>query len=335
MFTKKIGIDLGTCNSLVFVPSKGIILNEPSVVAVSVSDNKILAIGREAKEMIGRTPEAIMIYKPLKDGAIADYRIAEAMLRYFIKKSGASFKIFKPELVIAVPSGITTTERRAVIKAGLAAGAKAIYAVKESILGAIGCGIPVNSCSGHIIIDIGGGRTEIAVISLGGIVNLCSLKTGGDKIDLAINEFIKKKYNLIIGDQTAEKIKIKIGSVLPLEKDESLTIRGRDLITGLPKTIKVSNSEISEIILPTITEIVQAIKSVLKDTPPELSADIMNKGMILFGGGSLLRNIDKFLTQMIGISCFVAEDPLFCVIKGTGTVLENLDAYKRSIMSKK
>ncbi len=335
MFIKKIGIDLGTCNSLVFIPEKGVILNEPSVVAVSVSDNKILAIGKEAKEMIGRTPEAIIVFKPLKDGVIADYRITEAMLRYFIKKSGGSLKILKPEVVIAVPSGITTTEKRAVIETGMNAGARAVYVVKEPILGAIGAGIPINSCSGHLVIDIGGGTTEVAVISLGGIVGWASEKIGGDKIDLEISNFIKKKYNLIIGEQTAEEIKIKIGSASPLEKNESIEIKGRDLINGLPKTIKISNSEISETISPVIIEIIKEIKAVLKNTPPELSADIIERGMILFGGGALLRNIDEVLTQAIGIPCFVAEDPLFCVIRGTEAILENLDTYKKSLLSKK
>ena len=335
MFIKKIGIDLGTCNSLVFIPGKGVILNEPSVVAVSVHDNKILAVGNEAKEMIGRTPETIVVSKPLKDGVIADYRITEAMLRYFIKKSGGGLKILKPEIVITVPSGITTTEKRAVIEAGINAGAKAVYVAKEPILGAIGAGIPIDSCSGYLVVGIGGGTTEVAVISLGGIVGWASEKIGGDKIDSEISNFIKKKHNLIIGEQTAEEIKIKIGSASPLEKDESIEIKGRNLINGLPKTIKISNSEISEAISPAIIEIIKEIKAVLKNTPPELSSDIIDRGIILFGGGALLRNIDKVLTQAIGIPCFVAKDPLFCVIKGTEAILENLSVYKKSLMSKK
>jgi len=335
MFIKKIGIDLGTCTSLVFIPKKGIVLNEPSVVAVSLNENKILAVGMEAKDMTGRTPENIKVYRPLRDGVIANYRITEAMLRYFINKTVKGLRLFKPELMISIPAGITSTERRAVIEAGTTAGAKAVYVAKEPILAAIGAGIPINACSGHMIVDIGGGTSEVAVISLGGIVTSNSVRVAGDKIDLAISEYIKRKYNLAIGEQTAEEIKIKIGTAVP-EKDELLfEMRGRDLITGLPRTIKISSNEVCEAISDTLLEIIQAIRHVLRDTPPELSADIMDKGMVLSGGGALLRNIDELIAKATGVPCFIAEEPLLCVAKGTGVVLENLEIYKKSIMSKK
>ncbi|MFC1629784.1 rod shape-determining protein [Patescibacteria group bacterium] len=335
MFIRKIGIDLGTCNSIVFVPGKGPILQEPSVVAVTISQNRIMAVGTEAKLMTGRTPDSIRVFRPLRDGVIADYRITQAMLRHFIEKVGGRFRFLKPELMIGVPAGITSTERRAVIEAGMAAGAKAVYIAKEPILSAIGAGIPIDSCSGHMIVDIGGGTSEVAVISLGGIVTSHSLRTAGDKLDLAIAEFIKKKYNLAIGDQTAEEIKIKIGTALPEKSETFLEIRGRDLILGLPRNIKISSNEVCEAIGDTLAEITQVIKTVLRDTPPELSADVMDKGMIIAGGGALLRNIDELVSQATGVPCFIAEDPLLCVAKGTGVVLDNLDIYKRSTMSKK
>ena len=335
MFIKKIGIDLGTCNSIVFTPQKGVVLQEPSVVAVALSENKILAVGQEAKEMTGRTPDTIRIYRPLKDGVIADYRVTEAMLRYFIKRAGTYFKFLKPELLVGVPAGITSTEKRAVIEAGIAAGAKAVYVAKEPILAAIGAGIPINSCSGHMIVDIGGGTSEVAVISLGGIVTCHSLRVAGDKLDLAISDYIKKKYNLAIGEQTAEEIKIKIGAALPEKEEREIEIRGRDLISGLPKNIKINSNEVCEAISDRLQEIVQVIKTVLRETPPELSADIMDKGMIISGGGALLKNIDELFAHSTGVPCFIAEDPLLCVAKGTGVVLESLGVYKKSIMSKK
>ncbi len=335
MFVKKIGIDLGTCNSLVFVPKKGVVLQEPSVVAVFLSENKILAVGNEAKEMIGRTPDAIRVYRPLRDGVIADYRITQAMLKHFIDSVLGRFKLFKPELMISVPAGITSTEKRAVIEAATLAGAKQAFVAKEPILAAIGAGIPINSCSGHMIVDIGGGTSEVAVISLGGIVNSNSVRVAGDKMDQAISDFIRKKYNLAIGDQTAEEIKIKIGTALPEKEKRCLEVRGRDLISGLPRNIKVSSQEACEGVSNVLNEIVQVIKTVLRDTPPELSADIMDKGMIVSGGGALLRNLDKLISQRTGVPCFIAEDSLLCVAKGTGVVLESLEIYKRSIMSKK
>ena len=335
MFVRKIGIDLGTCNSVVFIPHKGVILNEPSVVAVALSENKILAVGQEAKEMTGRTPDTIRVYRPLKDGVIADYRVTEAMLKYFIRKTPGTFKLLKPELLVGVPAGITSTERRAVIEAGMSSGAKAVYVAKEPVLAAIGAGIPISSCSGHMIVDVGGGTSEVAVISLGGVVTCQSLRVGGDKIDQGISNYIKKKYNLAIGDQTAEEIKIKVGTALPEKKEQEIEIRGRDLITGLPQNIKISSNEVCEAVSDRLAEIIQVIKMVLRDTPPELSADIMDKGMVLSGGGVLLRNLDELIAQATGVPCFLAEDPLLCVAKGTGVVLDNLDVYKKSIMSKK
>jgi len=335
MFIKKIGIDLGTCLSVVFIPQKGVVLQEPSVVAVTLAENKILAVGEAAKEMVGRTPDTIRVYRPLKDGVIADYRVTQAMLRYFMDKTLGHLRFFKPELMIGVPAGATSTERRAVIEAGQVAGAKAVYIAKEPILAAIGAGIPINSCSGHMIVDIGGGTSEVAVISLGGIVTCHSVRTAGDKMDLAISDYIKKKYNLAIGEQTTEEIKIKIGTALPEKEEKFLEIRGRDLILGLPRNIKISSNEICEAISDVLTEIIQVVKQVLRDTPPELSADIMDKGMVLSGGGALLGNIDGLIAQATGVPCFLAEEPLLCVAKGTGVVLENLEVYKKSIMSKK
>lgn len=335
MFNDKIAIDLGTCNSLVYVQGKGIVLQEPSVVAVSLTDNRILAVGGGAKEMIGRTPADIKVYRPLKDGVIADYKVTQAMMRYFITKTTNNFKIFKPELVISVPAGITSTEKRAVIEAALSAGAKQAFVAKEPILAAIGAGIPINSCSGHMIIDIGGGTSEVAVISLGGIVTAHSVRIAGDKIDTAIAEYIKKKYNLAIGTQGAEEIKIKIGTALLQREPKYLEVQGRDLVLGLPRSIKISSNEVCEAISDVLAEIIQVVKQVLSETPPELSADIMNKGIIMAGGGSMLPKINELVAQSTGVPCFVAEEALFCVIKGTGIVLEHLDEYKKVVMSKK
>jgi rod shape-determining protein MreB len=332
---RKIGIDLGTANSLVFVPKKGVVLQEPSVVAVSLEENRILAVGEAAKEMTGRTPDTIRVYRPLRDGVIADFRVTQAMLRHFIEKVSGFWRILKPDLMIGVPAGITSTEKRAVIEAAINAGAKQAYLAKEPILAAIGANIPINSCSGNMIVDIGGGTSEIAVISLGGIVTCNSLRMGGDKMDVAISDYIKKKYNLAIGEQTAEEIKIKIGTALPEKEDKKIEIRGRDLISGLPRTLKVSSNEVSEALYDMIGEIIHAIKMVLRETPPELSADIIDKGMILSGGGSLIRNLPERISQETGVPCFMAEEPLLCVVKGTGVLLDNLDAYKKSIMSKK
>ncbi len=335
MIVRQLGIDLGTANTLVFIPKKGIVINEPSVVAISVDENKVLAIGLEAKEMLGRTPEMIKTYKPLKDGVIADYRVTEAMLRYFINKALGSWKIFKPELVISVPVGVTSTERRAIIDAAREAGAKEAYVAKEPILAALGAGVPINSPAGNMIINIGGGTTEVAVISLGGIVAWASVRIAGNKMDEAISEYIKRKYNLAIGERTAEEIKIQIGTAVPLKQKEELEIRGLDLTEGLPKNIVINADEISEAITTPLKDIIQAIKSVLAETPPELAADIMERGMLLTGGGSMLRNINELITKVTGVPSFVADEAIYCVAKGTGMILDNLKLYKKSITTYK
>lgn len=336
MFIRKIGIDLGTANTLVWVPGKGVVVNEPSVVAVGRDDNVVLAVGSEAREMIGRTPETIIAYRPLKDGVIADYRVTEAMIRYFITRAGGSFRLFRPEVMVSVPAGVTSTERRAVIEATVQAGAKAAYVVKEPVLAAIGAGIPINEPAGHMVVDIGGGTTDVAVISLGGIVSATSVKVAGNRFDQAIADYIKKHYNLAIGDRTAEEIKIAIGSATTIDDETAIMpIKGRDLMTGLPKTIDIHSAEVTDALADELDEVVRAIKTVLQDTPPELSADIMNRGIILTGGGALLRNIDVLIYQETGVPAHIAEEPLLCVAKGTGIVLDHLDVYKRSIMSKR
>lgn len=335
MFLKKIGIDLGTTSTLVYVPNKGIVINEPSVVAYSLLDKKVLAVGDEAKEMIGRTPDTIMAAKPLKDGVIADYKTTEAMLRYFINKAIGGLRLFRPEVMIAVPGGITSTERRAAIDATLAAGAKAAYIIKEPIAAAIGANIPIGSASGHMIIDMGGGTSEIAVISLGGIVTNSSVRIGGNKFDAAIQEYVRKKYNLAVGERSAEMIKIKVGSALYLDKKLTTEVKGRDMLSGLPHIITVSSDDVSDALQDELAGMIAAIKAVLYNTPPELSADIMDKGMVLTGGTALLRNIDELLSQAIGVPAYNADDPLLCVVKGTGIALENLAAYKRSILAMK
>lgn len=334
MFNRKIGIDLGTANSLVFIPGKGITLEEPSVVAISIDENKILAVGKDAKEMIGRTPDTIKVYRPLKDGAIADFRVTQAMIHYFINSVGGKWKFIKPELLISVPAGINSVEKRAVIEAGLLAGAKAVYLAKEPILAAIGAEVSINSCAGHMIVNIGGGTTEVAVISLGGIVSATSLRVAGDKMDMAIVEYIKKKYNLAVGPETAEKIKKEIGTAMLEKKELETEIRGRDLVLGLPRNIKVTSNEVAQAISEKLEEIIVGIKRILRETPPELSADIMDKGMILSGGGAMIRNLDRLISRETGVPCSVAKEPLYCVAKGTGVVLENLEIYKKSIMSK-
>jgi rod shape-determining protein MreB len=335
MFVKKIGIDLGTANILVFLPQKGVVVNEPSVIAVSIDDNKILAVGNEAKKMLGKTPESIRASRPVKDGVIADYKVTEAMMRYFINKVSGKVRFFKPEVIVSVPAGITSTEKRAVIDATLQAGAKAAYVVKEPILAAIGAGIPINTSFGNMIIDIGGGTSEVAVISLGGVVSFSSVRVGGDKLDRAISEFIRKKHGIVIGDRNAEEIKIKIGSAVISDEDNFMEVRGRDLVSGLPKTIKISSNEITEAIQDELQEIIKAVKNVLQNTPPELSSDVIDRGMVLSGGGALLKNLDKLLSQVTGVPCYVADDPLLCVAKGTGKVLDDLDLYKRSVISGK
>lgn len=335
MWIKKVAIDLGTTNILVHVPKRGIVVNEPSVVAISKDDRKVLAVGAEAKEMIGRTPDTIIAERPLKDGVIANYHTTEAMLRYFINKALGGVRLFRPEVMIAVPAGITSTERRAVIDAAMAAGARAAYIIKEPIVAAIGADIPIGSASGHMVIDVGGGTAEIAVISLGGIVSCGSVRIGGNKFDASLAEHIRRKYGLAIGEQTAEAIKINIGSAMYMDKPLSMDVKGRDMISGLPRTISVKSDDVTEALQHDLEGLIEATKEVLHQTPPELSADVMDKGIIMTGGSSLLRNLDELFAQALGVACYVADEPLLCVAKGTGIALENLESYKRSILATK
>jgi len=334
-FSKKLGIDLGTANTLVFLPGKGIVLNEPSVVAVSEQDNKILAVGLEAKEMIGRTPDTIIAYRPMKDGVIADYRVTEAMLRYYINKALGKWNIWKPEVMISVPAGVTSTERRAVIEAAIKAGAKNAFVVKEPILAAIGAGISIQEAMGHMIADIGGGTTDVAVISLGGIVACTSVKCAGNRTDAAIIDYVKKTYNLSIGDKTAEDIKINIGSALPMEEELSMTVKGRDFLTGLPRSVEIKTNEVVKAIAKELKEMIKAIKDVLQETPPELASDIIDNGIMMTGGSSQLRNFPELVFRRTGVKAMLADDALYCVAKGTGIALEHLDTYKKTIIAKR
>ena len=335
LFIKKLGIDLGTANTLVFVLSKGIVLNEPSVVAVSMPENRVLAVGNEAKIMIGRTPDSIVAHRPMKDGVIADYRVTEAMLRYFIGKAVGPWNLIKPEVLVSVPAGVTSTEKRSVVEAAIKAGAKAAYVVKEPILAAIGAGIPIYEPQGHMIVDIGGGTTDSAVISLGGIVSSISVKVAGNKLDQSISDHIKKQFNLAIGDRTAEEIKINIGSAIPIEEELAMSVRGRDFISGLPRSLEIKTNEIVKAMESELRNIVKAIKQVLHQTPPELASDIIEKGIIMTGGGSLFRNLNTLISRSTGVPVVVAKDALYCVAKGTGIALEHLEEYKRSIIAKK
>lgn len=334
-FVKKLGIDLGTANTLVFVPSRGVVLNEPSVVAVSVIENKVLAVGNEAKVMVGKTHDTIRAYRPMKDGVIADYRVTEAMLRYYIGKAVGQWNIFKPDVIISVPAGVTSTERRSVIEAAVKAGARQAHVMKEPILAAIGAGIPIQEPTGHMVIDIGGGTTDVAVISLGGIVASTSVKVAGNKIDQAIADYIKKVFNLAIGERTAEEIKIAIGSAVPVDEEETYVIKGRDFLTGLPRSMNVSTNEVTKAIENEMREISKAIKFVLQETPPELASDIIDHGIVMTGGGSLLHNITDLVYRATGVKAYVAENALFCVARGTGIALEHLDVYKKSLFGKR
>jgi rod shape-determining protein MreB len=330
---KRIAIDLGTANTLVWVAGKGIVANEPTVVATSVDDNKIVAVGIEAKKMLGRTPEALIANRPMREGVIADYSATEAMLRYFVSKAGGS-KFFRPDVMVCVPAGCTQVERRAALDATLQAGAAHAYLIDEPLAAAIGAGIPVSAPSGHMIVDSGGGSTEAAVISLGGVVVHKSARVAGTKLDEAIMQHIKKKHNLVIGDTTAEDIKIKIGSAIKLPKEEKLEISVRDLVFGLPRTVTVTSTEITEAMKPILLLMVGAVKAVLEDTPPELASDIIDKGIVMSGGTSSLRNFNKLLTEETGVPAHVADEPLLCVVRGTGLVLENIELWKRSVTTK-
>ncbi len=335
MFIRKIGIDLGTTNTLVFLPNRGIVINEPTAVALRKPDNSVLAVGAEAKEMVGRTPDDIVTYKPLKDGVIAEYYITQAMLRYFISKSVGPFNVFRPEVVISVPAGITSTEYRAVMNAAKEAGAKEVYLVKEPLLAALGAGIPIHSAEGNMVVNIGGGTTEVAVISLGGIVTWASVRVAGNRFDQSIADYVKKKFGLAIGDTTAENIKISIGTALPNRMKTEMKIRGRDLASGLPKDLLISSNEIAEAVNPHLVDIMSAVQSVFNVTPPELAADIMEKGIILSGGSAQLRDFEEFFKRSLGVAAYVAEDPILCVAKGTAIILNHLDVYKRTLLNKR
>ncbi|HXF43922.1 MAG TPA: rod shape-determining protein [Candidatus Paceibacterota bacterium] len=335
MFVRKIGIDLGTTNTLVFLPDKGIVINEPTVVAMRKPEGSVLAVGAEAKEMVGRTPEDIVTYKPLKDGVIAEYYVTQSMLKYFIAKSIGPFNVFRPEVVISVPAGITSTEYRAVMNAARDAGARDVYLVKEPLLASLGAGIPIHSSEGNMIVNIGGGTTEVAIISLGGIVAWASRRVAGNRFDQAVAEYIKKKYGLAIGESTAENVKIAVGSALPNRTKLEVKVRGRDLISGLPRDLTINSNEVAEAINPYLVEIMDSVQSVFNVTPPELAADIMEKGIILSGGSSQLRNLDEFFKRSLGVAAYVAEDPFFCVARGTATILGHLDVYKRTLLNKR
>jgi len=334
-FSPKLGIDLGTANTLVFVPGRGVVLDEPSVVAVSQIDKRILAVGAEAKEMIGRTPDEIIAYRPMRDGVIADYRVTQAMLRYFISKAMGRFQLFKPEVMISVPTGVTSTERRAVVEAAIRAGARAAYVVKESVLAAIGAGIPINEARGHMVIDIGGGTTDVAVISLGGVVASISVKCAGDRLDRAIADYIKKVHNLSVGEKTAEAVKIGIGSAVPVEEELVMNVRGRDFVTGLPRVTELKTNDMVKAMGKELREIIKAIRDVLQETPPELAADIIDHGITMTGGTSQLRNFPELVLRRTGVKASVAKDPLLCVARGTGVALEHLDTYKKAIIAKR
>jgi rod shape-determining protein MreB len=333
VLAKRIAIDLGTANTLVWVANEGIVANEPTVVAIGLEDNRVLAVGNEAKEMLGRTPGNISALKPLREGVIADYEVTEAMLRYFIQKVCGRVWLFKPEVMICTPAGVTQVEKRAVLDATLSAGARVAYLIEEPLAAAIGAKIPIAQPSGNMILNMGGGTSEAAVISLGGVVIHKSVRVAGNRIDEAIASYLRRKHNIIVGEQTAEEIKLKVGTALPLPKDEIMEVKGRDSLLGLPKMITVSGNEIREAIAPTLSLIINMVKEVLEETAPELTSDIIDKGIVMTGGTSLLRGFDKLLTSELGVSCHVAEDPLVCVVRGTGIALENIDLYKRSLRS--
>ncbi|MDA8234548.1 MAG: rod shape-determining protein [Clostridia bacterium] len=334
IFSKDLGIDLGTANSLVHVKGKGIVLSEPSVVAIQKGTNRVLAVGEEAKKMIGRTPGNIVAIRPMKDGVIADFDITQAMIKHFIHKAlKTKSSLIKPRVVICVPSGVTPVEERAVKEAALQAGAREAYLIEEPMAAAIGAGLPVDEPTGNMIVDIGGGTTEVAVISLGGIVTSKSVRIGGDEMDESIIQHIKRTYNLMIGERTSEDIKIEIGNAYPLLKVETYDVRGRDLVTGLPKTVQITSEEIYKALSEPVSAIVEAIKITLEKTPPELAADIMDKGIVMAGGGSLLRGLDKLVSEQTGMPVHLAEEPLSCVALGTGKALENLDLWKKVLLN--
>ena len=331
MLAKHIGVDLGTVNVLVWVKGKGIILQEPSVVAIAIQDNKIVAVGTEAREMLGRTPETIEVARPLRDGVIADYVVTEKMLRYFIEKVAGRFRLFKPMIAISVPVGVTSVESRAVHDAAIQAGGREAYLIPEPLAAALGAGMPVDTPTGNLVVDIGGGTSEAAVISMNGIVEFASVRVGGNRIDEAVISYVKRKYNLMIGETTAEAVKIGIGSALPLEEEMRMEVRGRDQVSGLPKTIQVTSGEVTDAISEPLSAIVGVVKGVLEKTPPELASDVIDRGIVMSGGGALLRNFHTLLTKETGVPCYVADNPMACVALGAGKALEDYEVIKRSL----
>lgn len=334
MLGKKIAIDLGTANSFVYVMGKGVVVKEPTVVAMSADDEKVIALGSEARNMLGKTPENIVANRPLKNGVIADYAMTEAFLRYFIGKVVGKYRFIKPDVIISIPAGATSVEARAVLEAAYSAGAKRAYLVPEPLAAAIGAGLPINEASGNMIVNIGGGTTEIAIVSLYGMVVHGSIRVGGTTLDEIISSNIRRKYGLVIGDNTAEWVKIKIGSATLHGSEQNLEVKGRDLVSGFPKTINVTSTEITQCMSHPLSQIGLAVKNVLEKTPPELSSDIIDKGIVLSGGTSLLKNVDKYLSDYTGVAVHVAEDPLYCVVRGLGKALENFDIFERSMIKR-
>lgn len=334
MFSKRVGIDLGTANTLVYVAGEGVVLNEPTVVAVRADDNKVVAVGQEAKDMLGRTPGNIVATRPLKDGVIADYVVTQEMLSYFIDKVCGRTRFFKPEVMVCIPSGVTQVEKRAVLDAAYASGARAVYLIEEPLAAAIGARIPIAQPTGHMILDGGGGTTDIAVISLGGVVVHRSVRLGGDKVEEAIANYLRKKHNMLIGEHTGEVIKIRVGTALLEGEEKRIEVRGRDSITGLPRTVIVTSKDVNAAILPILQEIVSTIREIFEVTPPELISDVIDKGIVMSGGTALINNFDKYIAAELSVPAYVAEDPLYCVVRGTGVALENLELYKKSINKK-
>ncbi len=331
MLGKRIGIDLGTANSLVWVVGQGLVMNEPTVVAVSIEDMKVVAVGNEAKTMLGRTPGNIVASRPMKDGVIADYAMTEAILKYFIQRAVGRRIVFKPEVMICVPAGCTQVERRAALDATRAAGAKQVYLIDEPLAAAIGAGVPIAEAAGNMILDIGGGSAETAVIALGGVVVHKSVRVGGTKLDEAISDYVRRNHALVIGDQTAEAIKIKIGSATKLSREESMSVKGRDTVTGLPRTVNLTSNDVYQALSKPLAQIVGVVKAVLEETPPELAADIIDRGIVMSGGTSLLRNLDVLITREVGVPAYLAEEPLLCVVKGTGKAMEHIDVYRKTV----
>jgi rod shape-determining protein MreB len=330
MFEKRIGIDLGTTNVLIYVKGHGVVVQEPSMVAISVNDNKIVAVGEEARSMQGRVPEAIEVLHPLRDGVIADYIVTEAMLRYFIERVAGRFRLFRPMVMISVPVGVTSVEERAVRDAARHASGHEAYVIPEPLAAAIGAGLPIDTPTGNMVVDVGGGTSEAAVIAMYGIVGSGSVRVGGVRFDEAIASFIRRKYNLMIGEQMAEEVKLTIGSALPLDEPEEMDVKGRDQVAGLPRVIKITSDEVTEALSEPLSAVVGMVKGVLEKTPPELASDIIDRGMVIAGGGALLRNIDRMLTRDTGVPCYVAENPMACVATGAGMAFDMYEAIRRS-----